>query len=199
MVARLYIGSSAEPDERLKSHNFGRVCSTKPGDPGSVFYLKNIQDRATAEKRRTLLEVRMGPQGTRSTFGEVAEWLNAAVLKTAVGLAPTVGSNPTLSGWDENFSSTALRASAPSGREAKFAELAAGEIIPPSPGGIENFSSTALRASAPSGREAKFAELAAGEIIPPSPGGMRTSVRLPCAQAHPPGAKPNSQSSPQAR
>ena len=39
----------------------------------------------------------MGPQGTGSTFGEVAEWLNAAVLKTAVGLAPTVGSNPTLS------------------------------------------------------------------------------------------------------
>jgi hypothetical protein len=35
--------------------------------------------------------------------------LNAAVLKTAVGLALTVGSNPTLSGWDENFSSTAPR------------------------------------------------------------------------------------------
>jgi hypothetical protein len=33
-----------------------------------------------------------------------------------VGLALTVGSNPTLSGWDENFSSTAPRASATSER-----------------------------------------------------------------------------------
>jgi len=59
----------------------------------------------------------MGPHGSGGTFGEVAERLNAAVLKTAVGLAPTVGSNPTLSAarrsrggdllWDENFSSTA--------------------------------------------------------------------------------------------
>jgi hypothetical protein len=63
----------------------------------------------------------------------VAEWLNAAVLKTAVGLAPTVGSNPTLSGWDENFSSTALRESASPRAQPHFAELAAGEIIPPSP------------------------------------------------------------------
>jgi hypothetical protein len=53
----------------------------------------------------------------------VAEWIKAAVLKTAVGLAPTVGSNPTLSDgsasaeeatwlWDENFSLTAARVSA---------------------------------------------------------------------------------------
>jgi hypothetical protein len=39
----------------------------------------------------------MGSYGTRIAFGEVAERLNAAVLKTAVGLVPTVGSNPTLS------------------------------------------------------------------------------------------------------
>jgi hypothetical protein len=30
-------------------------------------------------------------------YGEVAEWLNAAVLKTAVGLVSTVSSNLTLS------------------------------------------------------------------------------------------------------
>ena len=42
VAERLYIGSSAEPDARLKSHNGGFV-SPKHGGPGSVFYLKNIQ------------------------------------------------------------------------------------------------------------------------------------------------------------
>ena len=40
---RLYIGSSAEPDERLKSHNFGEFFRRRPGDPGSVFCLKNTK------------------------------------------------------------------------------------------------------------------------------------------------------------
>ena len=31
-----------------------------------------------------------------SVFGEVAEWFKAAVLKTAGGYCPSVGSNPTL-------------------------------------------------------------------------------------------------------
>ena len=95
---RLYIGSSAEPDERLKSHNFGKVCSAKAWRPWERVLLEEYQDRATAEKRERYLKVRMGPQRAGSTFGEVAERLNAAVLKTAVGLPPTVGSNPTLSG-----------------------------------------------------------------------------------------------------
>ena len=81
MVARLYLGSSAEPDERLKSHNFGRVCSTKPWRPWERVLLEEYQDRATAEKRERYLKVRMGPQRAGSTFGEVAERLNAAVLK----------------------------------------------------------------------------------------------------------------------
>lgn len=34
--------------------------------------------------------------GEAEGLGEVAEWVKAAVLKTAVG-QPTVGSNPTLS------------------------------------------------------------------------------------------------------
>ena len=93
----LYVGSSAEPDARLGSHNAGRVRSIKAWRPWERVLLEEYPDRATAEKREPLLEVRMGPQGTGSTFGEVAEWSNAAVLKTAVGLASTVGSNPTLS------------------------------------------------------------------------------------------------------
>jgi hypothetical protein len=53
--------------------------------------LEERRERATAE-------MFLGPTGLHGRkLGEVAEWLNAAVLKTAVGLAPTVGSNPTLS------------------------------------------------------------------------------------------------------
>ena len=47
----------------------------------------------------------MGSQGTGGALGEVAERLNAAVLKTAVGLAPTVGSNPTLSVYNQEVKS----------------------------------------------------------------------------------------------
>ena len=59
-----------------------RVRSTKAWRPWERVLLEEYPDRATAEKREPLLEVRMGPQGTGSTFGEVAEWSNAAVLKT---------------------------------------------------------------------------------------------------------------------
>ena len=38
VAERLYLGSSAEPDARLKSHNFGRVRSTKAWRPrGACF------------------------------------------------------------------------------------------------------------------------------------------------------------------
>jgi len=53
---RLYIGSSAEPDERLKSHNFGRVCSTKAWRPWERVLLEEYQERATAEKRERYLK-----------------------------------------------------------------------------------------------------------------------------------------------
>jgi GIY-YIG catalytic domain len=43
VAERLYIGSSAEPELRLRSHNFGRVRSTRAWRLGSVFYLNNIQ------------------------------------------------------------------------------------------------------------------------------------------------------------
>ena len=58
-----------------------------------MFYLNNNQAALplSRESDRTLRK------RVRDAFGEVAERLNAAVLKTAVGLALTVGSNPTLS------------------------------------------------------------------------------------------------------
>jgi hypothetical protein len=54
------------------------------GGPGSVFYLKNIQT-ALPLKGGALLKVGWGRKATYGALGEVAERLNAAVLKTAVG------------------------------------------------------------------------------------------------------------------
>jgi putative endonuclease len=142
MVARLYIGSSAEPDARLGSHNAGRVRSTKAGRPWERVLLEEYSDRATAEKRERYLksgwaagrlqrfwrggravecgglENRCGPCAHRGFESHPLRRLDVVEVATYV--------------WDENFSSTALR-EAQSPSEAKFAELAAGEIIPPAP------------------------------------------------------------------
>jgi putative endonuclease len=56
VAERLYIGSSAEPDARLKSHNFGRVRSTKAWRPWERVLLEQYPDRATAEKREDYLK-----------------------------------------------------------------------------------------------------------------------------------------------
>jgi hypothetical protein len=52
VAERLYIGSSAEPDARLKSDNFGGVRSTKAWRRGSVFYLNNIQTALRLRRER---------------------------------------------------------------------------------------------------------------------------------------------------
>ena len=52
----LYIGSSAEPDQRLASHNAGRVRSTKSARPWIRVHLEDFQDRQTAEKRERYLK-----------------------------------------------------------------------------------------------------------------------------------------------
>ena len=48
--------------------------------------------------RRAILDYDSGD----NSAGEVAEWFKATVLKTVVGLYPTVGSNPTLSAIIKN-------------------------------------------------------------------------------------------------
>ncbi len=53
---RLYIGSSADPDARLTSHNFGRVCSTKKWRPWQRILLEEHSDRTTAVKRERYLK-----------------------------------------------------------------------------------------------------------------------------------------------
>ena len=53
---RLYIGSSATPDERLSSHNAGRVRSTKTNRPWKRALLESYADRPTAERRERYLK-----------------------------------------------------------------------------------------------------------------------------------------------
>ena len=53
---RLYVGSSADPDERLKSHNAGKVKSTKAYRPWVRVLLEEHADRSTAEKRERYLK-----------------------------------------------------------------------------------------------------------------------------------------------
>jgi putative endonuclease len=53
---RLYIGSSARPDERLAAHNAGRVRSTKAWRPWRRIMLENCFGREDAEKREKYLK-----------------------------------------------------------------------------------------------------------------------------------------------
>ncbi|MEN8255646.1 MAG: GIY-YIG nuclease family protein [Verrucomicrobiota bacterium] len=53
---RLYVGSSAKPDERLKSHNAGRVKSTKAYRSWERIFLEEHSDRNAAEKRERYLK-----------------------------------------------------------------------------------------------------------------------------------------------
>jgi putative endonuclease len=55
-AGRLYIGSSAAPDERLASHNAGRVRSTKAHRPWQRILLEQHPDRDTATRRERYLK-----------------------------------------------------------------------------------------------------------------------------------------------
>jgi putative endonuclease len=53
---RLYIGSSAKPDERLSSHNAGRVISTRKYRPWQRILLEEHPDRSVAVRREKYLK-----------------------------------------------------------------------------------------------------------------------------------------------
>ena len=65
---RLYIGSSADPDVRLASHNAGRVRSTRSHRPWRRVLLEEHPDRDTACRREKYL---------KSGWGR--KWLSAHV------------------------------------------------------------------------------------------------------------------------
>ena len=61
----LYIGSSADPDQRLRSHQAGRVRSTKGKRPRKRVFLEEHPDRQTAEKRERYLKSGYGRRWLR--------------------------------------------------------------------------------------------------------------------------------------
>ncbi|MFA6131674.1 MAG: GIY-YIG nuclease family protein [Patescibacteria group bacterium] len=48
---RLYIGSSADLDKRLKQHNSGKTKSTKPYRPYKLIYTEEFQSKTEALQR----------------------------------------------------------------------------------------------------------------------------------------------------
>jgi putative endonuclease len=48
---RFYYGHSAQPEQRLKSHNQGKVRSTKAYRPWELFYTEEFHTRSEAAKR----------------------------------------------------------------------------------------------------------------------------------------------------
>jgi len=48
---RYYYGHSATPQQRLKSHNQGKVRSTKGYRPWDLFYTEEFQTKSEAAKR----------------------------------------------------------------------------------------------------------------------------------------------------
>ena len=45
---KYYVGSTGNPEDRLKRHNSGRSTYTKPGIPWNLVYLKEYQTRSQA-------------------------------------------------------------------------------------------------------------------------------------------------------
>ena len=56
LTDRLYIGSRAEPDERLQAHNAGRGGWSKRYRPWTRVLLEEHEDRPTAAKRERYLK-----------------------------------------------------------------------------------------------------------------------------------------------
>ncbi|WP_136080126.1 GIY-YIG nuclease family protein [Pontiella desulfatans] len=61
-------GFKAPPDERLKSHNAGRVKSTKAFRPWERVFLEEHPDRNTAEKRERYLKSGWGRRWLKNRF-----------------------------------------------------------------------------------------------------------------------------------
>jgi hypothetical protein len=120
-----------EPDARLKSHNVGRVRSTKAWRPWKRVLLEEYPDRVTAEKRERYLN----PAGAAERLQRF--WRGGRVVECG-GLENRCGprahrgfeSHPLRVGCELQFD---CRRDSAILSEAKLAELAAGEIISPSP------------------------------------------------------------------
>ena len=46
-----YVGMSSNPQSRLRSHNLGKVKSTKSRRPYKIIFIEEFPDRSTARRR----------------------------------------------------------------------------------------------------------------------------------------------------
>lgn len=69
---KLYIGSSETPDQRLKSHNSGKVRSTKTNRPWTRIHLEQLPTKSDALK---------GEKYLKSGYGR--RWVERNVLSRA--------------------------------------------------------------------------------------------------------------------
>jgi len=67
---RHYIGSSADPDHRLQSHNSGKVKSTAKYKPWIRVYLEECVDRSSAMKREKYLKSGYGRRWLKRNIAE---------------------------------------------------------------------------------------------------------------------------------
>ena len=68
---RMYIGYSEDLEERLNSHNSGKVRSTKAYKPYSVAYKEEYENKTEARKRELFLKSGKGREFIKSTLGSV--------------------------------------------------------------------------------------------------------------------------------
>ena len=85
-----YYGHSSNLEKRLKDHNDGKVRSTKAHRPWSVIYYEKFETKSEAMQREYFFKSIDGYKYLKSNqiiwygylTGGMAEWSNAAVLKT---------------------------------------------------------------------------------------------------------------------
>jgi putative endonuclease len=68
---RMYIGYSEDLEERLNSHNSGKVRSTKAYKPYSVVFKEEFENKTEARKRELFLKSGKGREFIKSTLGSV--------------------------------------------------------------------------------------------------------------------------------
>jgi len=67
----MYIGYSEDLEERLNSHNSGKVRSTKAYKPYSVVFKEEFENKTEARKRELFLKSGKGREFIKSTLGSV--------------------------------------------------------------------------------------------------------------------------------
>ena len=73
---QFYVGSSRNEDLliRLKSHNSGKVRSTKSGRPWIQVVVESFSDYTEARKREIFLKSGIGRQWIKNKFGNIKEF-----------------------------------------------------------------------------------------------------------------------------